>query len=239
MVLFPHDDRMVVAAGENAYVRWMDDQNFGATSRADGLRILVQVGRSLARLHLTPNAAKSRLLSLKEARRHFHLDLNHMLDQAEGRKRNTNRQRRELRRELSSIWATAKRYEGQGEWEKILKRLYLLAAGAESRMLRRRAYVDLIRYPELAPRLADYMRWTGSAAEYIAFSQRAWTDAEQVYEDVNVILMEKLLLLETNARQSAEVRRIGSGLLSGKIKLRVGGEPCGSVAPLLVLRFGD
>jgi hypothetical protein len=238
MVLFPHDNRMVAAAGEEAYVRWMDDQNFGAASRAGGLRILTQVGKSLARLHLTPNTAKSKLLSLKEARRHFHLDLNHMLDRAQARKADTTRHRRELRRELSRIWAASKQHEGKGEWEKIL-RLYLLAGRAQSRMLRGRAYVDLIRYPELAARLADYVRWTGSATEYIALSRRAWNDAEQVYEDVNVTLFERLLLLETDANQSAEIRRIGSELLSGKMKLQVGGELCAAVAPLLLLRFGD
>ena len=60
MVLLVHDTRMVAAAGEDAYVRWMDDQTFGAMSKADGLRILSAVGRSLARLHLTPNAGKSK-----------------------------------------------------------------------------------------------------------------------------------------------------------------------------------
>lgn len=42
VVLFPHDDRMVKAAGEDAFVRYMDDQNFGASSRAEGLRILAK-----------------------------------------------------------------------------------------------------------------------------------------------------------------------------------------------------
>lgn len=30
-MLFPHDERMVDLVGENAYVRWMDDQNIGKT----------------------------------------------------------------------------------------------------------------------------------------------------------------------------------------------------------------
>ncbi|MGH7432811.1 MAG: RNA-directed DNA polymerase [Candidatus Methylomirabilales bacterium] len=81
--LFPHDDRIVRAIGEEAYVRWMDDQTMGVASRASGLRLLAELGDSLGRLHLTPNSLKTRLLSLSEARRHFHLDINQMIDRAE------------------------------------------------------------------------------------------------------------------------------------------------------------
>jgi len=50
MVLFPYDATVVQQVGEEAYVRWMDDQVMGVQSRADGLRALGLVGRSLARL---------------------------------------------------------------------------------------------------------------------------------------------------------------------------------------------
>src|SRR5215475_711294 len=55
LTLFSHDDTMVAMVGEDRYVRWMDDQNFGVKSRAEGLRVLSEVGRSLAKLHLSPN----------------------------------------------------------------------------------------------------------------------------------------------------------------------------------------
>ena len=58
MVLYPHDDAIVTLAGEDNYVRWMDDQNVGVESRAEGLIVLREVGRSLARLHLTPTHPK-------------------------------------------------------------------------------------------------------------------------------------------------------------------------------------
>jgi len=83
LFLYRHDDSMVATVGEEAYVRWMDDQNIGVESQAAGLRALAKVGESLADLHLTANAGKSRLLALAEARRHFHLDLNDELDAIE------------------------------------------------------------------------------------------------------------------------------------------------------------
>ena len=50
---------MVALVGEDNYVRWMDDQNFGVSSTAEGLRVLSEVGKSLASLHLSANAKKT------------------------------------------------------------------------------------------------------------------------------------------------------------------------------------
>jgi hypothetical protein len=107
LTLFRHDDSMVGLVGEESYVRWMDDQNLGVASKAGGLRVLSEVGKSLARLHLSPNTKKSRILTLAEARRHFHLDLNEMLDRAEARwklAKTRARRRREFSRQLRQIW---------------------------------------------------------------------------------------------------------------------------------------
>lgn len=105
LTLFSHDDAMVDLVGEGNYVRWMDDQNFGVPSRAAGLRTLSAVGRSLARLHLSPNGKKSKVLSLKEAKRHFHLDINALIDAADTLAKNakTGPQKRALSKELKRI----------------------------------------------------------------------------------------------------------------------------------------
>ena len=63
LVLFPHDRRMAKLVGENAYVRWMDDQAFGVDSRARGLEVIAAVGASLANHYLTANPRKTRVLS--------------------------------------------------------------------------------------------------------------------------------------------------------------------------------
>src|SRR5207245_837943 len=107
MILFPHDDRMVAFVGEDAYVRWMDDQNIGVKSHDEGLRILSMVDASLARLHLTANTAKSCVLTLRQARRHFHLDLNAALDAAESLPHASARDRRRLSKRMRQIWRMA------------------------------------------------------------------------------------------------------------------------------------
>jgi hypothetical protein len=196
MVLFPHDDRIVSLVGEAPYLRWMDDQIVGVSSRAGGLRAIQAVQESLARLHLTPNTAKTSVLSLAEVRRHFHLDLNAMLDVAEEMGTKTVAERRALANMLRRVWNRAKPYEDRGEWEKILKRLYRLAGVARSGILRRRATRDLVAHPRLARRICAYMRHTGNAGAYLEFARKLWADPQQLYADVNVFTVEEMLPLE-------------------------------------------
>ena len=187
MVLFTYDDVIVKALGEEAYVRWMDDQVMGVPSRADGLKLLGLVGKALGRLHLTPNAKKSRILSLSEARRHFHLDLNHILDRAEIVLRSNlpaAAKRRKIRNLTQQAWARGRNYEGVGEFGKVLKRLYRLAGIAGARFLRRRALKDALSNPELAERVCDYMRTSGSDLEYLNFVDQLMAADEQVYANV-------------------------------------------------------
>ncbi len=239
MVLFPHDDRMAGFVGDGAYIRWMDDQNFGADSYAEGLNILKQCGDSLARLHLTPNASKSRILSLAEASRHFQFDINADLDVVGEMPRMTAIERRDFRSALGQVWRKSRKFEKcGGEWGKVLKRFYRLAGIAGARFLRHRAMSDILREPTLTDRVADYMRVTGSAGQYVAFVLQLWRHEEQVFPDVNQVLAEGLLRAEPTPVEAAVIRKIASGLLSGKYNIP-GWQRCAALAPLLILRFGD
>jgi hypothetical protein len=240
LVLFSHDDTMVALVGEENYVRWMDDQNLGVPSRAVGLRVLSKLGSSLAKLHLSPNAKKSRILTLSEGRRHFHLDLNAMLDKAETISKNvkTREQRSRLSKQLRQIWSRARQYENVGEFEKVLRRLYRLAGFARRRFLRQRALRDVLAAPGLAERVCDYMRCSGTATEYLRWAEGLMQHEEQIYPDVNVALTDGLLRLEPNKYESGRIRSIASALLSGKLSAAVAPE-CRALAPLLVLRYSD
>ncbi len=226
--------------GEDNYVRWMDDQNFGVSSKSDGLRVLSEVGKSLAKLHLSPNAKKSRILSLSEARRHFHLDLNQMLDSAElaAKTVTTTRHRVVLARSLRQIWARAQQHDGIGEFEKVLRRLYRLAGIAKVRFLRRRALVDILTNPGLAERICDYIRSSGTALEYLKFSSTVMAHPEQVYPDVDLALTEGLLRIEGDEFISREIRAKAASLLAGK-NISSRSYLSRVLAPLLLLRFSD
>ena len=238
ILLYPHDDRMVEHLGEAAYVRWMDDQNFGVDSVADGLKALAAAGASLSRLHLTANAGKSRVLSLSEARRHFHLDHNDSLDQIQDWRHNTSSEKRALAQRVRAIWSRAGPHRGLGEWGKVQKRFYLLAGRSRARFLRHRSLKDLLHDPQLTSRIAEYIRCSGTAAEHLEFIQSIWTSPEQIYEDVNLIATESLLRVEGSTDERRQIRGLASALLYRRLKFP-GYQLSASIAPLLVLRFGD
>jgi hypothetical protein len=240
LTLFSHDDTMVRLVGEDNYIRWMDDQNLGVQSKAAGLRTLSEVGNSIARLHLAPNAKKSRILKLSDARRHFHLDLNDMLDKAEtaAKAAKTHGQRLKLSTQLRRVWTKARPHEGVGEFDKVLRRLYRLAGIARLRFLRQRALRDVLANPELAERVCDYTRCSGTVLEYLKWADLLGLQEEQIYPNVNVALTESLLRLEADRVESSKIRSRAGRFLSGKSKI-LGAAECRAVAPLLVLRFGD
>lgn len=238
LFLYAHDDRMVAEVGEEAYVRWMDDQNFGVDSRAAGLNALARVADSLADQHLTANAGKSRILTLAEARRHFHLDINDRLDALEPLVREKKPDRAKIRQVTLSIWREAQSHEHDGEWDKILSRFYRYAAIGRGRSFRRRAVRDALSYPKITRRIADYMRATGSVSEYLEFVSSLCGHEEQVYPDVNLTLIESVLRLEPSTADARTLRTLASDILTGTWKHR-GRSLCMPVAPLLLLRFAD
>ena len=219
-------------------MRWMDDQIFGVSSRACGLKLLDRVSRSLRGLHLTLHSKKSRLLTLPEARRHYHLDTNRRLDKGGELSFGTVAQKRALRRVVREIWNRAKKEAGKGEWDKIQKRTYLLAGRANARFLRRRAPQDVLVNPSIVKRVCEYIRHTGTPDEHWTFTKALISDAHQVYPDVNLVLTESLLRLEPDKGTAGEIRRFASGLIA-KTPSWPGASHCAAVAPLLILRYGD
>ncbi len=241
MVLYPHDDAMVQLVGEAMYVRWMDDQNMAVQTKAEGLNVLREVGRSLARLHLTPNGQKSKVMTLEEARRHYHLDINDLLDEADslGKKvAESAGTRRRFQSKVRGIWRKARRYEGIGEFGKILKRLYRLAGLARLDIFRDRAARDLLSDPALVNRIADYYRCTGTVSEYLGFVKAVMTNPEQIYPDVNIALVESLLRLEPVGPEIKELRDLTKKVIRREDNLP-GAEQCTATATLLTLRLGS
>ncbi len=238
LVLFTHDRRMVQLVGKNAYVRWMDDQVIGVNSRAEGIRVVSAIGASLADLYLTANAKKTRVLSLREAQHHFHLKTNARLDSLEGRIKSHKERRRTLVRELGQLWRAALNHEDEGEWEKIQKRVYRLAGLTKARLLRRRALGDIVKSPTLTERIADYMRCSGSASDYLRFVRRVFKHEQQIHDDVELLLTESLLRLEVSGASARYVLKLAVNMTKAISEHR---RHFAFAAPacLLILRFGD
>src|SRR5438094_7216767 len=237
LILFPHDRRMVKLVGREAYVRWMDDHVIGVNSEAQGLRVLAAMQDSLASLYLTPNAKKSLVLSLAEAKIHFHLDTNADLDGLESKVATRAARRVALVRELTRAWRLALQNEGKGQWEQIQSRIYRLAGITKARFLRRRAISDLLQNPSLAERISGYMRCSGSAAEYLRFTNSVIAHRHQIHKDVPLLLLESLLRAETRGYTARRILRMAEGVLTDVLQGRRD-ELFAAPACLLILRFG-
>ena len=237
LFLFSHDRRMTEAVTEDAYVRWMDDQIIGVETRAAGLRAVGALSASLARLYLTANSAKTRILTIKEAKKHFHLSANAAL-----RKIDEGLLAKQGKVNLTSAfqraWKRAVKARDYGEWEKILKWAYRIAARLNVKDFRTDAMDDVLAHPQLALRIADYMRATGSSAQFVDFAEQLWQHGEQVYPDVNITLFESFLRLEPLPKTQSRIRKIARDALRTKTKF-ASLYATSAIAPLVILRFGD
>jgi hypothetical protein len=238
MILFPHDERMVALVGEEAYVRWMDDQNIGVASRAQGLRILAEIGGSLARLHLTANSGKSKILTLAGAKHHFHFRANALLDQIDKLPFKSHADRRALRRQLIIAWRIAIQNDATGEWPKVLRRFYRYAARARARFMRRRAGRDVLNYPTLTSRICEYIHYSSSVRECIQFARNLLLGPEQVYSDVSYQLLDWLLRLEPTRFEKSILRNLFQSIYRGQLQFS-GSKLCRNLVPLGLLRYGD
>ncbi len=237
LVLFRHDREMVARVGAQAYVRWMDDQAIGVNSRSEGLKVVSAINNSLANLYLTANAKKTRVLSLKQAKAHFHLESNTRLDTLHKMITSHARPRLGLVRQVAKDWRLASRNRDHGEWEKIQKRYYTLAGLTKAKFLRARASRDLLSTPTLTERIADYMRCSGSIKEYVNFVQRIRTHKDQVHEDVEYILIESLLRLEATGARARYLSQVGFDILDEVVSSKR--SPFfAAPACLLAMRFG-
>ena len=240
LTLFSHDERMAKLVGEDNYIRWVDDQSLTVSSYAEGLRVLCEVEKSLAKLHLPPSVKKSRVLTMAEARRHFHFHTHRMLHNVETRMKRatTRRQRRRLASELRVIWEKAQRHGGTGEFDKILGRFYKLAGIARLRFLRARALQDVLTNPRMVGTICDYMRSSGTVSEYLNWGKTLMHHEEQIYPDVNVGLTESLLRLEPESLEEKKILELADRLLSKTTNIP-GASECQALAPLIIFRFGD
>ena len=239
VVLYPHDQRMADAVREDAYVRWMDDQTIGVRSYPAAVKALGTCGLSLSKLHLTPNAGKTKILSLRDLAAHFHLDANEDLDDFQELLKEPANDRPGLGNQLTVLWRRHQSAEESGgEWSKVLKRFYLMAGVCRCSFLLDRAKEDTLGQPTLAARVGDYIRVLRTADEYLEFLLSVCTDERQIHPDVSRVLVEGLLKVEPSREEALRIREFASQLLAGGYRF-IGWKECAAVAPLLILRFGD
>jgi hypothetical protein len=195
--LFEHDRRIVREAGKQNYVRWMDDQNVGVRSEADARKTVNLLTRSLSLQRLTLNTGKTRFLKPDEVVDYFHLDANEAIDAFDrSHLRGTSIDHPLARKSFRKLWVTISQAKsaGHGHWDKVLKRLYGVAARIGSKALDARMLDDLVEYPDLDERIFVALARRDRPIQLLGLFKRYCREWGSLYEATEASLFDAALL---------------------------------------------
>jgi hypothetical protein len=239
--LFEHDWRVLERVGTERYVRWMDDQNLGVGGATEARRMVNAMTHSLGSLRLTLNTAKTRFLTPDEVVIHFQLDANELLDAWPARIKSAGPDglgaiRDQFDNDMQDLLSgpTA----GRGNWDKILKRMYGLAAQLESPLLEPRALDDLIAYPDLDERIFRYFAIRNRGAELLTLFRQYLDDGESLFEATEAACFDALLTLDPDSWVEIEVRGLARAFIRDELTLG-SGRPLSRAAAMVVLYWFD
>ena len=222
--LFEHDRRIVDVYGENRYVRWMDDQSIGAQSETEARHIVNQLTRSLSSQRLTLNAGKTKFLSTSMVVSHFLLDENEQLSNWEEKhKPRLPEGLREAREEFETMCGSilGGQNVGQGNWDKVLKRMYGIAGRVGSDVLDYRMYDDLVDYPHLADRIFLTLAARNEAEKLISLFDRYVCSGESLFEDSEAAFFESSLRLSPAIEMEEVLRKLAHAFVLGQRPYRL------------------
>lgn len=208
LFLFEHDRRISDIFGENNYVRWMDDQNIGATSIEEGRRIIYQVTKSLYDQRLTLNSGKTKFLNPIEVQEYFCLDANDIISDYEMNykiisKVNINSARKDFRKLLKTINLVLE--SKKGHWDKVLKRCYAIATKLNIKYFEKDAYSHLIEFPGLAGRIFTYFSKRNRTTELLDLFNTYCMLDNNLFEDVEVEFFNSLFFLRPGSQNKQTI----------------------------------
>jgi hypothetical protein len=223
--LFEHDRRLTTEYGENNYVRWMDDQNIGVDSMPEARRAVNRVTRSLAQQRLTLNSGKTQFLTPADVAAHFHLEANRLLNDVADQLTRSNRQPTPLiiaafRLAWAAILASPE--AGTGNWDKVLKRAYGLAAQLGIPDLEARSLEDLIQYPYLAERIFAYFARRNRGRPLFRLFAAYMARGENLHEVTEAQYFDAVQLLDPSAQVAADVRDLADAFARGAYARQTG-----------------
>lgn len=236
--LFEHDRRMIKQVGKNNYVRWMDDQNIGVRSPTEARILIRGLTLSLSQQRLVLNSGKTKFLTPEAVAEHFHLDTNERLDEIDKALKAKSPDFLELRYLLTDVWEEALQLEGEGNWDKILKRFYGVAGRLRMPFLKQRAHDDLITHPLLAHRIFEYFSALSDFERLLQIFSNLVDEGESLYENVEAAFFENILLSNIPSASRSAFRKLTQSWLSNQ-SLGSGRPYSRGIAALCLYWLGD
>jgi Reverse transcriptase (RNA-dependent DNA polymerase) len=237
--LYEHDQKVSSNFGIENYVRWMDDQSFGAEDKNRARKIVSFLTRSLSSQRLTLNAGKTKFLTPTEVAKEFHLETNDEITSWEGRWKegynycfeSGSLEQKNARQELISIYRTAK-FKRRGNWGKVVKRLLGHTVALETAFFDRYLLEFLIEYPsDLAARIFETLAKRNQINKLIELFQNYSLQEESLYEDVEADFFYSLLFADVNKKNEQKIISLIKDFLCDALPNT--GKPLGRSAAIL------
>ncbi|MBN9493020.1 RNA-directed DNA polymerase [bacterium] len=184
------DQEFIHEGGQNQYSRWMDDVVIGASSHTDAMHKINRIQRSLERLGLYPNSAKTRVIPSRQ----FETDYMKVENDRLG--------------DFQVLWDTGvsiplaefdpciKRHLGVPAdtrakgWERVLRRYYTASRHLGSNYLRKRCVSHLTEFPGSAPAILEYLRNYRLSPRMVSDLREVAARFGGIYEDIDLLLQE-------------------------------------------------
>jgi hypothetical protein len=235
--LFAHDRRVVAKVGEDNYVRWMDDQNVGVDSHPLARRVVNLLTRSLAEQRLTLNAGKTKFLTPPQVAAHFQLEANQLLtDWHDAFQRGKKKVTPAIIARFRALWKRiqARPEAREGNWDKILKRVFGMAGELGIPDLEALAPETLVQYPSLAERVFTYYARRNRASQLLILYRNYLHAGENLYEFLEAQFFEAALLLSPSTPVRNALRVLAERFATGAHS-RQTGRPLGRANAILCL----
>lgn len=209
LFLYEFDYTVCSQVGEDNYVRWMDDHNFGVNSLARAHAAVNEACRALACQRLTVNAGKTKILRPVDVVNHFALDINQELTRFENKwgglfKDWDDDAKKDFDLRVDN-WRD--RAAETGVQDKILKRIYGLAAKVGSSHLDSYAYVDLLRNPMLSGRIFLSLAVRNEHEKLLSIFQMYVRQGHSLYDAVEAAFFDSLLRVSAQDADRIQIKK--------------------------------
>ncbi|MEO7733088.1 MAG: RNA-directed DNA polymerase [Kofleriaceae bacterium] len=209
--LFEHDRRMERMVGNASYVRWMDDQTFGVTTKTIGRKVVRGLVGSLGSQRLTVNSGKTKILAPDALAKEFHIELNNKIDDMEKSLGDAPAAVALVAAgsTVSALWAELDWQRASGHWDKVAKRLLAWAARTNVYLLKgKRAGRLLVKEPILAERVFEYLLAQDRWGDYLDLFEGLLRSGNSLYEDVEAHWFEMALRSDPSKSQRTPLRKL-------------------------------
>ncbi len=229
------DDEFLVEGTEGRYSRYMDDIVVGVRSRQEGYAIVGRAQRSLERLGLYPNTAKTRVVRRTEFEADFLKGENDYLGEvetslSEGTSPDLGHFRLRLRGHLKSEVRPR-------AWERVLRRYYRTSRILRDTTLMSVAAQHLLEHPGSSRAILDYVSTYKLTSVRVARLAAAVADMETPYEDVSLLALQAAVVAPVDRDRKAATALAEWGL-EVVDRRRIAQARMASAAVLLVGKFG-